>query len=267
MVLREGDEAARIRQQIEALKPGQRLHLNDLPSSLQCFTRGIAKGLGLWVSKAKDAAFRTPGAMSTVEVFNLGGSIESFAEGMKHTLSDLAHGEMVELPTTLSAEQRFAVKQVAKEMGYKTHMLGSGADKNLAVANLEEFQTHVKATLENLQPGESHEFELGHYKYLLQNPCDVAFEKQTVKNVVGSFCFTVRNSHRSQDGTVLTVEAHGKDHKGGDEMTESTEEQVALLFDKYANGRSGDQRFLMRKPDLTNFVEDAARANAPRAKL
>eukprot|EP00927_Polykrikos_kofoidii_P044054 TRINITY_DN38130_c0_g2_i1.p1 TRINITY_DN38130_c0_g2~~TRINITY_DN38130_c0_g2_i1.p1 ORF type:complete len:317 (+),score=68.28 TRINITY_DN38130_c0_g2_i1:39-953(+) len=230
------------------------------------FARAVAKGLDLCVTspvEVRDAA-------CVLEVFNLGGSIMDFADGVRRMLAGLNVGSVITFPPALDAVRREVVTEIATELGLLPHEFADVAEPYLAVGNLSDFESRVRHQLSALQPGEEASF--GPCCGVTDGSSDTTdsstpggdpspFVLRIVHSVAEEFGLPVVGD--IQDGArIVTVKCPGsqkqEDEVVENDVEESVEERIDKLFNVYAQCIHGKVK-LLRRPNLLQFVEDACR--------
>jgi hypothetical protein len=210
-----------------------------------------------------------------LEVFNLGGSIEEFAEGVRQSLQRLSPGESIEYPPSLTNAQTEVVRTVAEELGYLSDSFGDprGGTFHISVGHLAGFKRRVQADLESLGSGEQARYGPGHVEdtgagdgamLSFHGPGLPQLALKIVHQAVGERGGGLRATDGKQKGgaPTITVKKQSEDDDSDDDfdredsdMDENElKEKVGKVFDMYAshNGRN----VILRKPDLHKFITD-----------
>lgn len=287
LVINEGTEAARIQSELAGLKSGQcwRYSGPSLTASLRGppwqwwhYSRAVAENMGLWVSPVEASAEKDEDLPLDFEVWNLGGSIEDFANSVRDMLSRLQSGDVRGFPSTLSMPQIGVIEDIAAEMGFYCKILADG----IHVGNLDAFEKKVRLELELLAEGDSHEYIASAAKdrdLWDLSPLAMDLVHKIVDELQESLALTSATSSDKEGRTILTI---SKDKAGGvretdnpaEEVksnvhldTDSIKQKVEVLFKSYATGKKGSNNVFLRKPDLDRFAHDAFSSHNEKSRM
>jgi hypothetical protein len=207
-------------------------------------------------------------------VFNLNGSLEEFAEGIKNMLLALEPGEVIDFPEEqLSKARQEIVRKVALEIGYQIHNFpGNGNDAYLSVGNLSQFEEHVRQRIDNMPHLDFEVFSSG-------SPCGKLVKAATLPPLARMVLHTVAAARPGcvssdvRDGgagfavKVLYVAPDfdspcadgGKTAASFEDDVERVTQQVTKLFASHASGHQGRVKIFLKKPDIFDFAKAAAK--------
>jgi len=273
LVYREGPVAARLRQVISVLGPGEFGRVGGLTAVQALFGQALAQGAGIWAAVSGSPSDTTDDGSEgqTLELFNNGGTLEDFTRGVRRTLRGLREGEVVDFPGVLTEEQRNIVHNVAQDFMLVSKTLKdppSGC--HASVGNLPEFQQRVSAELSTIAPGESRKYGPGQCERLGTRM--TRLERSVVQQVATDLGFRAYEQDNGRGGALVGVQNLAQAELPTEGVTGHTHDpdvirqKVAQLFGMYSSGKQGEKRFFLRKIDLTRFVQDAARVS-PRAHI
>jgi len=256
VVLRPGDFAQLVRQQLGALGPGDsRAFPAKITGGQRRLILAISDEFGLWAHESHDSD--TVG----VEVFNLA------AADMRERLAQLAPGQHLDLQD-LSQQERQAAQCLARDLGLSLQLQRRKAASVLTVANLRDFLQEAREAISALSPGEAKAFppqlsslqseELRRLAQELECRTELVSERKKQHMSVTRLAVDEQPAERDSHGDGLHIggEGEGEDEASSDD--ESVSSMISQIFDMYATGEFKKDRIFLRFPDLGNFAETVA---------
>lgn len=254
--VREGVICHDIKGRLQRLLPGRRAIFYDLPPKLPWdYVRGSAESLHYWVSPHSRDAY--------VEVFNLEGGLEEFAKGVRDLLSELAVGEVVNMPPQgiLNEAQMAVIQECADQLGYPYMLVQPGDSAPfLQIGNLEAFATRVRRDLLMLEDDGERRYggasdRLGSVEGLTN------VEESIVSKIALEYGCHAEGILETQRHTMKVVkpQTQPKPSTEQDEdlhAEDDLRESLGEVFGQYCTGKHS----ILRKADVYRFVQDTCKA-------
>lgn len=277
LVYRPGPISDQIKKDMNALLPGERLLLKDLPQVRWHYIRAQARQVDTLVF---GAVFPANVAIvgGDMEIWCVAGTLSQWAEGIRRVFLKLAPGEVIDFPNSLTTPQHEVITDIASEFGYHWKYLKAGFQDFskhepvycfLAVGNLKDWWAAVRSRLEKLEPGE--EEVMGPGKHGLAPGRLPLLARGMMHGAAGHAGLTPLDTEDADGMPVvsvkrpeLVVEEGGE---GADEQLDLWDEDtvkqyVTDVFNHYASGKQCGQNIFLRRPDVTRFVQDSCRLRA-----
>lgn len=265
-----GPDLLEIKRRIEAMQPGDYIIFDRTrPVDHLQYIKSVAEALGRQVADTGQG----------LEIVHMGsGDALEFKEAIYNMLRNLRSGEVVHFPSEINNNDKLeVVRSAALDLELRVQKLKHTSAHNtvLAVGRLDNWELEAYGDIERLRPGDIITFGTRDSSgtsrtepWLRSAPqhglppiCRQLLDQ--FGNELGCMVseskecdVTIVTIIRPADEHVFVSEDEGDVIKITDVEDANLQERVGMVFQQYASGKQGRTCLLLRKPDLTIFVEE-----------